>query len=281
MLAVAVMVTVAVRTYWTTRECRTERPDDQSCQQHGQRPPTPRRLLTVTCLAWAPLNTRHKLSFTRTSSQLSLDPCAKTSCECLHKCLHVSASTSGRIETNALRAPTTALRACLESQLHNANIWYTHAEQAQGRAAASSLDVATIAHGHCNTSMSSLGNELLADKYVKQAISAALEQAAHSHLLKSSDELVDYLREKGDLSRPCKELILNASNSALRELLKEHQRKYHNHQQQRAGTGQSSSHGAAGPSVQRFANQSDSAYFSSDRDPGSPMSESRVSTQAY
>lgn len=108
--------------------------------------------------------------------------------------------------------------------------------------------------------MSNYRDENAPDKFVKQYISARLEQAAHSIFLGSSDDLVDYLNEKGGLDRPCTEWIENASNGALRELLKVHQKKYN---QYHAGAG-TASFGSAGPSAQGFV---DSAY-----DPGSPMS---------
>lgn len=111
--------------------------------------------------------------------------------------------------------------------------------------------------------MSAFGEENSVEKFVKKYITARLDQLARSQLLNSCDELVDYLEEVG-LDRFCTEWINNATITALRELLKEHQKKFH---QYHTGAGQATN-AASGPSVQRFANQHDSAY-----DPGSPMSE--------
>lgn len=113
--------------------------------------------------------------------------------------------------------------------------------------------------------MSAFREDNQADKSVRQYLTARLEQAAHKDLLKSSDELVDYLVETGGLDRTCRNWIDHAPNAALRELLKDHQRKYH---LIHSGGGPAS-HGAGGPSAHhRFGNQHDSAY-----DPGSPMSQ--------
>lgn len=126
--------------------------------------------------------------------------------------------------------------------------------------------------------MSAIREENATESFVKSYITASLEQLARRHLLKSSDELVDYLLEEVRLDRPCTEWINTASNAALRELLRVHQMKFH---QYNTGAGQAST-AAPGPSAQRFANHFDSAYFSSD--PGSPISERvrpRVSRQGY